>query len=68
MSRDLPSSNKKAIDIAAGFIPHYEISKGKEKVVKELRELARKDAEEILLATDPDREGEAISYHISIHS
>jgi DNA topoisomerase-1 len=60
---DLPSSNKKAIDIEAGFIPHYEISKGKEKVVKELRELAR-DAKEILLATDPDREGEAISYHI----
>ncbi len=61
--RDLPSSNKKAIDIEAGFVPHYEISKGKEKVVKELRELAR-DAKEILLATDPDREGEAISYHI----
>ncbi len=61
--RDLPSSNKKAIDIEGGFIPHYEISKGKEKVVKELRDLAEK-AGEILLATDPDREGEAISFHI----
>ena len=34
--RDLPKSNKKAIDIPAGFVPHYEISKGKEKVVHEL--------------------------------
>ncbi len=61
--RDLPKSNKKAIDIEGGFIPHYEISKGKEKVVSELAELAR-GAKEILLATDPDREGEAISWHL----
>lgn len=61
--RDLPKSNKKAVDIEAGFIPHYEISKGKEKVVHELQELAE-DAKEIILATDPDREGEAISWHI----
>ncbi len=61
--RDLPKSNKKAIDIEAGFVPHYEISKGKEKVVHELDELARQ-AKEIVLATDPDREGEAISWHL----
>ena len=61
--RDLPKSNKKAIDISAGFVPHYEISKGKEKVVAELRELGEK-AREIILATDPDREGEAISWHL----
>ena len=61
--RDLPKSNKKAIDIPAGFVPHYEISKGKEKVVHELQELAE-DAKEIILATDPDREGEAISWHL----
>ena len=61
--RDLPKSNKKAIDIEGGFIPHYEISKGKEKVVNELQHLAEK-AKEILLATDPDREGEAIAWHI----
>jgi DNA topoisomerase-1 len=61
--RDLPKSNKKAIDIEGGFIPHYEISKGKEKVVHELQGLAEK-ATEILLATDPDREGEAIAWHI----
>lgn len=61
--RDLPKSNKKAIDIEAGFVPFYEISKGKEKVVNELQGLAKK-ATEIILATDPDREGEAIAWHI----
>jgi DNA topoisomerase-1 len=61
--RDLPKSNKKAIDIEGGFIPHYEISKGKEKIVHELQGLAEK-ANEMLLATDPDREGEAIAWHI----
>ena len=62
--RDLPKSNKKAIDIEAGFVPHYEISKGKEKVVSEIQALA-KHADEIILATDPDREGEAIAWHLS---
>ncbi len=62
--RDLPKNNKKAIDIEGGFIPHYEISKGKEKVVAEIKALAKK-ADEILLATDPDREGEAIAWHIA---
>ena len=61
--RDLPKSNKKAIDVESGFVPHYEISKGKEKVVHELQALAEK-ANEVLLATDPDREGEAIAWHI----
>ncbi len=61
--RDLPKSNKKAIDIEAGFVPHYEVSKGKEKVVHELEALAEK-ASEVILATDPDREGEAISWHL----
>jgi len=61
--RDLPKSNKTAIDIDAGFVPHYEISKGKEKIVHELQGLAEK-ASEIVLATDPDREGEAIAWHI----
>lgn len=61
--RDLPKSNKTAIDIEAGFVPHYEISKGKEKIIHELQGLAEK-ASEVLLATDPDREGEAIAWHI----
>ena len=61
--RDLPKSNKSAIDIEAGFVPRYEISKGKEKIVSELKSLVKK-ADEVLLATDPDREGEAIAWHI----
>lgn len=61
--RDLPKSNKNAIDIKSGFVPHYEISPGKEKVVAEIKKLA-KGAEEVILATDPDREGEAIAWHI----
>src|SRR5574343_562509 len=61
--RDLPKSNKQAIDIPAGFVPHYEISKGKADVVHEIASLSKK-ASEVLLATDPDREGEAISWHI----
>lgn len=62
--RDLPKSNKKAIDIEGGFIPHYEISKGKERVVAEIKQLAKK-ASEVILATDPDREGEAIAWHLA---
>lgn len=62
--RDLPKSNKNAIDIAHGFLPHYEISKGKEKVISDLAASAKK-ADEVLLATDPDREGEAIAWHVA---
>ncbi len=62
--RDLPKSNKAAIDIAGGFIPHYEISKGKEKVIAEIKSLAKK-ADEVYLASDPDREGEAIAWHVA---
>ncbi|MCK9352106.1 MAG: type I DNA topoisomerase [Candidatus Paceibacterota bacterium] len=62
--RDIPKSSKNAIDIPGGFIPHYEISKGKEKVVAEIQDLADR-ADEVLLATDPDREGEAIAWHIA---
>ncbi len=61
--RDLPKSNKKAIDIDGGFIPHYETSKGKEKVISQIKKDS-KSADEVILATDPDREGEAIAWHI----
>ena len=61
--RDLPKSNKKAIDMEH-FTPHYEISAGKDKVLADIERLAKK-SEEILLATDPDREGEAIAWHIA---
>lgn len=61
--RDLPKSNKQAVDIDGGFIPHYEVVKGKEKIVAEIKSSAKKSSE-VLLATDPDREGEAIAWHI----
>lgn len=51
------------LDIENGFQPVYTIIKGKESVVKELKKAA-KNADEIYLATDPDREGEAISWHL----
>lgn len=60
--RDLPKS-KFGVDIPAGFRPEYIAIRGKGKVIKELR-TAAKGAKEILLATDPDREGEAISWHL----
>ncbi|MDP5211526.1 type I DNA topoisomerase [Pseudoalteromonas tunicata] len=51
------------IDPAKGWQPHYEILPGKEKVVQELQKLAQ-DADQIYLATDLDREGEAIAWHL----
>lgn len=62
--RDLPKTNKDAVDIEAGFVPRYIQSAGKEKVIAELRKEAQK-ADEVLLATDPDREGEAIAWHVA---
>ncbi|MDB5238790.1 MAG: topoisomerase topoisomerase protein [Candidatus Parcubacteria bacterium] len=62
--RDLPKSSKKAIDIEGGFIPHYEVVPKKQEVIDDITAFARK-ADEIILATDPDREGEAIAWHIS---
>ncbi len=61
--RDLPKSRLN-VDVKDDFKPKYSIIKGKEKVVKALKEAAS-EASEILLATDPDREGEAISWHLS---
>lgn len=60
--RDLEKGNN-AIDIEHGFEPKYVVSPDKKKTVKELKEAA-KQAEEIWLATDEDREGEAISWHL----
>lgn len=62
--RDLPKSNKDAVDIEGGFVPRYVISPGKEDVVNSIVAKAKK-ADEVLLATDPDREGEAIAWHIA---
>jgi DNA topoisomerase-1 len=60
--RDLPS-NKKGIDIEANFQPSYEISKDKMPIVKKLQKLV-KTAKKVYLASDDDREGEAIAWHL----
>ncbi|MFR2386548.1 MAG: toprim domain-containing protein, partial [Bilophila wadsworthia] len=60
---DLPEK-RLSVDIKKDFKPKYEIIKGKEKLVDELKERAEKSSG-VLLATDPDREGEAISWHLA---
>ncbi|ADY73597.1 DNA topoisomerase I [Desulfurobacterium thermolithotrophum DSM 11699] len=60
---DLPEKEF-GVDIEKDFKPKYVTIKGKDKVLKEIRKAA-KESEEVLLATDPDREGEAISWHIA---
>ncbi|MCL4505369.1 MAG: type I DNA topoisomerase [Chloroflexi bacterium] len=61
--RDLPK-NRLGVDLTADFEPKYCIPVAKKTVVKDLKVIAR-DASEIWLATDPDREGEAISWHLT---
>ena len=61
--RDLPASQL-GIDVEHGYTPQYISIKGKEKLIKELKSKA-KHADGVLLATDPDREGEAISWHLA---
>lgn len=61
--RDLPKSNKDAVDIEGGFIPRYVVSADKRDVIEKIQKSASR-ASEIYLATDPDREGEAIAWHI----
>jgi DNA topoisomerase-1 len=61
--RDLPAA-KLSVDVKKDFAPKYAIIKGKEKLVKDLKnKVAESDG--VLLATDPDREGEAISWHLA---
>jgi len=61
--RDLPKSNL-GVDIEHGFTPKYVVPRAKSKTVRELKE-ASKNVSAIYLATDPDREGEAISWHLA---
>ena len=61
--RDLPEK-KLGVDVAAGFQPTYQVIPEKKKVVAELKKAAR-ESERVILAADPDREGEAISWHLS---
>lgn len=60
---DLPKS-KLGVDIENGYTPEYKTIKGRSKIINDLKKLA-KTASGIILATDPDREGEAIAYHIA---
>ncbi len=61
--KDLPQKDL-GVDVDDGFRPHYTVIKGKGKVIKELRTSAKK-ADAIYLAPDPDREGEAIAWHVA---
>lgn len=61
--RDLPASQL-GIDVEHDYTPQYISIKGKEKIIKELKSEAKK-ADQVYLATDPDREGEAISWHLA---
>ncbi len=61
--RDLPSA-RLSVDVKNDFAPKYAIIKGKEKLVKELKSMAA-NSDGVILATDPDREGEAISWHLA---
>ena len=60
--RDLPKS-KLSVDIEHGFVPDYQPIKGKEDVISDLKKAAKR-SNKVYLATDPDREGEAISWHL----
>ncbi|MDR1465091.1 MAG: type I DNA topoisomerase [Oscillospiraceae bacterium] len=61
--RDLPPA-KLSVDVKNNFTPKYAVLKGKEKLVKDLQQKAA-ESEMVYLATDPDREGEAISWHLA---
>jgi DNA topoisomerase-1 len=60
--KDLPKRDL-AVDVEHGFEPRYEVIEGKRKLIAELKQAARK-VESVYLAADPDREGEAICYHL----
>ena len=62
--RDLPKKGGMSIDIENGFIPKYEVSEDKKKVVNQLKDAVKK-VETVWLATDEDREGEAIAWHLT---
>ena len=60
--KDLPKRDL-AVDVEKGFEPRYEVIEGKKKLIAELKQTAKK-VEDVYLAADPDREGEAICYHL----
>src|SRR3984957_16708018 len=62
--RDLPKSNKDAVDVENGFKANYQIVAAKQHIIDGLEKEAKK-SDEVILATDPDREGEAIAWHLA---
>ena len=61
--RDLPGKEM-GVDVDSGFTPHYEVVESRKKTIGELRSAAKKDTD-VILASDPDREGEAIAWHLA---
>ena len=61
--RDLPEKEM-GVEVDDGFKPHYEVVESRRKTISELRSAAKKD-QEVILASDPDREGEAIAWHLA---
>jgi DNA topoisomerase-1 len=62
--RDLPEKEI-AVDVEHGFKPHYEVVESRRKTINELKAAVKKDGANVILASDPDREGEAISWHLA---
>src|SRR5438552_11705414 len=62
--RDLPEKEI-AVDVEAGFKPRYEVVESRRKTISELTAATKKDRQNVILASDPDREGEAIAWHLS---
>src|SRR5467141_290879 len=62
--RDLPG-NEMGVEVEAGFKPHYEVVESRKKTIGELKSAVKKDGGDVILASDPDREGEAISWHLA---
>src|ERR1700681_1879542 len=62
--RDLPGKEI-AVDVEHGFKPHYEVVESRRKTINELRSAVKKDGGDVILASDPDREGEAIAWHLA---
>jgi DNA topoisomerase-1 len=62
--RDLPGKEI-AVDVEHGFKPHYEVVESRRKTINELRAAVKKEGGDVILASDPDREGEAIAWHLS---
>ncbi|MGD0231417.1 MAG: type I DNA topoisomerase [Syntrophorhabdales bacterium] len=61
--KDLPKS-KMGVDVDDGFTPHFTVVKGKAKIVADIRK-ASKEADKVYIGSDPDREGEAIAFHVA---